>query len=76
MTKGEPPKLDLVRGLADTFDVSLTAAAVAYMRICTEACAIVYSQENADFYGRDNAEFKALHTQDPRANMDADSTFS
>lgn len=42
----ERPTLDLVRHLADTFDVSLMAAAIAFMRICTEACAVAYSQAN------------------------------
>jgi hypothetical protein len=44
MTKGLPPRLDVIRDLAENFDVSLTAAAIAYMRVCNEACAIVYSK--------------------------------
>ena len=39
------PTLDRVRHLADIFDVSLTAAGLAYMRVCSEACAMVYSQD-------------------------------
>jgi hypothetical protein len=44
LVKGVAPTLDLVRGLSDRFDVSLTAAGIAYMRVCSEACAVVYSQ--------------------------------
>jgi hypothetical protein len=44
MMKGVPPNLDVVRDLAEKFDVSLTAAAIAYMRVCNEACAVVYSK--------------------------------
>ena len=46
MIKGRPPTLDLISELADVFDVSLTASAIAYMRVCTEACAVVYSKDN------------------------------
>lgn len=37
------PSLDLVRGLADDFDVSLTAAARRFAECAGEACAVVYS---------------------------------
>ncbi len=46
LTKGRPPTLGVVNELRDTFDVSLTAAALAYMRICNEACAVVFSRDN------------------------------
>lgn len=46
LVSGERPTLNLVGRIADAFDVSLTAAAIAYTRVCNEACAIVYSQDN------------------------------
>ena len=45
MVKAVPPTLDLAGEIADAFDVSLTAAAIAYMRVCKEACALVYSKD-------------------------------
>jgi len=45
IVKGVAPTLDVVRELADRFNVSLTAAGIAYLRVCNEACAIAYSQD-------------------------------
>ena len=45
LCKDETPSLDLVAGLAETFNVSLTATALRYLNFCDEPCAIVLSQE-------------------------------
>ena len=45
MVKGIKPSMRIAKDLSDGFDVSLTAAALAYMRMCNEICAVVYSQD-------------------------------
>lgn len=41
---GDDPSLDCIAGLADKFDVSLTATAIRYATYCQEQVAIVYSE--------------------------------
>jgi hypothetical protein len=41
----EKPSLNLVSRLAETFNVSLTATALRYLRFCDEACVVVFSQD-------------------------------
>lgn len=41
---GNDPSLDYIAGLADKFDVSLTATAIRYATYCQEQVAIVYSE--------------------------------
>lgn len=43
--KGKRPTLDVARDLADRFNTSLMAAAVAYIRLCNEPCALVFSKQ-------------------------------
>jgi Zn-dependent peptidase ImmA (M78 family) len=43
--RGRKPTLDVVRELADRFDTSLIAAAVAFIRLSNEPCALVFSKQ-------------------------------
>ena len=58
LCKGEDPSLDLVAGLAETFDVSLTATALRYLNFCDEACAVVFSQDGHIKWFRGSKEFE------------------
>jgi hypothetical protein len=41
------PDLEVVSRLADEFQVSLTAAAIRFAKLCPERCAVVFSQDGA-----------------------------
>jgi hypothetical protein len=41
------PDLDVVSRLADEFQVSFTAAAIRFAKLCPERCAVVFSQDGA-----------------------------
>lgn len=45
LSKGIKPSMTVAKKLCAEFDVSLTAAALAYMRMCNDVCAIVYSRD-------------------------------
>lgn len=45
LCRDSDPSLDLVAELASTFNVSLTATALRYLRFCDEICAVVFSQD-------------------------------
>ena len=58
--KGKDPSLDLIVDLARTFDVSLTATALRYLRFCDEACAVVFSQDGYIRWFRGSKKFDVL----------------
>lgn len=43
--EGKEPSLEVVSGLAEMFNVSLTATALRYLRFCDHACVVVFSQD-------------------------------
>jgi hypothetical protein len=55
--KGRPPSMALVSELANSFNVSLTAAAVRYVQFCPHRCCIVLSADNRVRYHRAGDEF-------------------
>lgn len=45
LVRGKPATLDVIQTIASEFGVSLRAAAIAFIRLCRESCAVVYSQD-------------------------------
>jgi hypothetical protein len=58
LCKSKEPSLGLIADLADTFDVSLTATALRYLRFCDEACAVVFSQDGHIKWFRGSEDFE------------------
>lgn len=54
----EKPSLDVIRELAEDFEVSLTAAAIRFVKLCPERCAIVSCKENCVQWSVTGPEFK------------------
>ncbi len=60
LCKATEPSLDLIDEMAETFNVSLTATAIRYLKFCDEACAIVFSQGGHIKWFRSSGEFKRI----------------
>ena len=60
MVKGIKPSMRVAKELSDAFDVSLTAAALSYMRMCNEICAVVYSQDGQVKWFAPSKDFRDL----------------
>jgi IrrE N-terminal-like domain len=60
LCRKKEPSLDLIAGLADTFEVSLTATALRYLQFCNEACAIVFSRDGTIKWFRGSKYFDEL----------------
>ncbi len=74
LCKDEDPSLDLVTRLADTFKVSLTAAALRYMNFCEEACAVIFSQSGYIRWFQGSKEFGDIDVfVDVRSKLDSSS---
>lgn len=58
--KGNEPSLDLVSRLAETFNVSLTATALRYLRFSEEACAVVYSEDGYIKWFQGSEEYRRV----------------
>lgn len=52
------PDLDAVSKLADEFQVSLTAAAIRFAKLCPERCAVVFSQDGVIKWSAAGADFR------------------
>jgi hypothetical protein len=60
LCKDEKPSLNLVAELANTFYVSVTAAALRYLRFCDEPCAVVFSRDGYIEWFQINAEWEEV----------------
>jgi IrrE N-terminal-like domain len=60
LCRKKEPSLNLIAGLADTFDVSLTATALRYLQFCNEACAVVFSRDGTIKWFRGSKYFDEL----------------
>jgi hypothetical protein len=58
MCSKEAPSLNFISELANTFNVSLTATALRYLRFCNEPCAIIFSQDGYGKWFRKSKEFE------------------
>lgn len=55
---------DLIRKLATDFRVSLTAAAIRFVELCPEPCAVVFSKQNKTSWSYTNDEWKPYIERD------------
>jgi Zn-dependent peptidase ImmA (M78 family) len=70
----QPPSLDHVATLADTFNVSLTATALRYLLFCEEPVAVVYSQDGYVNWFQGSEFFQELNVFiDVKAKLDPSS---
>lgn len=60
LVTGVKPSMKVAKSLGDDFDVSLTAAALAYMRMCNDICAIVYSKDGLVKWFAPSKDFREL----------------
>jgi predicted transcriptional regulator len=52
------PDLDLVSRLAEEFQVSFTAAAIRFAKLCPERCAVVFSRDGVIKWSAAGADFR------------------
>jgi hypothetical protein len=76
LCKSTQPSLDLIVELAETFDVSLTATAIRYLKFCDEACAVVFSCSGHIKWFQSSEEFKEVGSDvglfiDVRSKLDS-----
>lgn len=63
LCRGREPSLDLIGGLADTFDTSLTATAIRYARLANEPVVVLLSQGGHIRWFRGSRQYEALREE-------------